>query len=63
MLSFNGFLLIPSIIYITTFPPSNGGNGNRFVTPNDNDISAKIYLYKNIYFHWNSIYSQPGGRK
>lgn len=33
ILSFNGFFLIPSIINITIFPPSSGGNGRRFVTP------------------------------
>ena len=38
--SFNGFFLIPSISKITTFPPSSGGNGNRFVIPKDKEISA-----------------------
>ena len=42
--SLNGFLLIPSIINSTTFPPSSGGNGRRFVTPSDNDITDNIYM-------------------
>ena len=29
--SLNGFLRIPSNINKQTFPPSNGGNGNKFV--------------------------------
>ena len=41
--SFNGFFLILSIKIITNFPPSNGGNGKRFVTPSDSDISASKY--------------------
>ena len=39
---FNGFLLIASINNIKILPPSNAGIGNRFVTPNDNDINASI---------------------
>ena len=48
MFSFIGFLLIASIIYITIFPPSSGGNGNRFVTPSDSEIKAIMYIYSII---------------
>lgn len=41
--SLNGFFLIPSTNSITTFPPSNGGKGNKLVTPKEIDINAKIY--------------------
>ena len=44
MFSCIGFLIIPSIATNKIFPPSKGGTGNRFVTPNDTDISAKIYI-------------------
>ena len=40
--SFIGFLRIASINNRNIFPPSNGGNGNRFVTPSDSEISANM---------------------
>ena len=46
--SFIGFLLTPSINKIIIFPPSNGGNGKRFVTPNDKDISESKYINSTI---------------
>ena len=46
--SFNGFLLTASINKNTIFPPSNGGNGNKFVIPRDNDISASKYTNSTI---------------
>ena len=42
VLSFKGFLLIASNNNKTNLPPSSGGNGNKFVTPSDIDINAKI---------------------
>lgn len=42
---FIGFFRIPSIINKRILPPSNGGKNKRFVTPNDNDIKAIIYIY------------------
>ena len=40
---FNGFFLIASINNRNIYPPSNGGNGNRFVIPSDTDITAIKY--------------------
>ena len=41
--SLNGFFLIPSTNSITTFPPSNGGKGNKLVTPKEIDgVISKI---------------------
>ena len=37
---FIGFLLITSINKINIFPPSNAGIGNKFVIPNEIDITA-----------------------
>ena len=47
---FSGFLRIASTNNISIFPPSSAGIGNRFVTPNDSDISAKRYINSFIPF-------------
>lgn len=56
---FSGFLLIASISNINIFPPSNGGNGNRFVTPSDTDITAIMYANSCIPFVSTTISDIP----
>ena len=49
------------MINITTFPPSNGGNGSIFVIPSDTEISASINTNSCIPLVFDTIPEIPTG--